>query len=87
MEKCPENRTFKKKGLSVCLLEVTKQVLAEDIQNISEDIIRLYFENEGGDVEDVEYNQVEQSAVITFKENKGSVFTSTCKYGCVNVQF
>ncbi|XP_026232456.1 poly(ADP-ribose) polymerase family member 14-related sequence 1 isoform X2 [Anabas testudineus] len=70
MTRCPENKTFKKNKLSVCSLEVTKKVLAEDIQNLSEDIIRLYFENEGGDVEDIVLNQVEQSAIITFKEHQ-----------------
>ncbi|KAK2906310.1 poly(ADP-ribose) polymerase family member 14-related sequence 1 [Channa argus] len=68
--RCPQNRTFKKKGFSVRHLEATQDVLAENIQNFSEDMIRLYFEKEGGDVENIVLNEVEQSAVITFKDHK-----------------
>ncbi|XP_047456373.1 poly(ADP-ribose) polymerase family member 14-related sequence 1 isoform X2 [Mugil cephalus] len=70
MERCPQNRTFTKKGLSVRPLEVTKQVVVEDISNVDEEIVRLYFENEGGDVEDIVFNDVEQSGVITFKDHQ-----------------
>lgn len=73
MTKGPENRTFKNKGLSVRPLEATEEVVAEDIHNFSEDIIRLYFENVGGDVENVVLNEAEQSAIITFKHRKGTV--------------
>nr|XP_033473820.1 poly(ADP-ribose) polymerase family member 14-related sequence 1 [Epinephelus lanceolatus] len=68
--RCPQNRTFTKKGLSVQLLEVTEQVVVEDIQNFSEDLLRLYFENAGGDVENVVLDEVEQSVIITFKDHK-----------------
>lgn len=68
VEKCPLNRTFQKKKLSVQPLEVTDKIVAEDIQNLNEDLLRLYFENAGGDVEDIELN--EQSAIITFKDPK-----------------
>ncbi|XP_035532032.1 poly(ADP-ribose) polymerase family member 14-related sequence 1 isoform X1 [Morone saxatilis] len=68
--RCPQNRTFTKKGLSVQPLEVTEQVVVEDLENFSEDLIRLYFDNAGGDVENVVLNEVEQSAIITFKDHK-----------------
>lgn len=62
---------FTKKGLSVQLLEVTEQIIVEDLQNISEELLDLYFETSGGEVEDVVINEVEQSAIITFKDRKG----------------
>ncbi|KAK2839529.1 hypothetical protein Q5P01_013269 [Channa striata] len=68
--RCPQNRTFKKKGFSVHPLEATEEVVAENIQNFGEDVIRLYFENQDVDVENIALNQVEQSAVITLKDNK-----------------
>nr|XP_046259475.1 poly(ADP-ribose) polymerase family member 14-related sequence 1 isoform X2 [Scatophagus argus] len=68
--RCPQNRMFTKKGLSVQLLEVTEQVVVEDLQNISEDLLCLHFENACGDVEDVVLNEVEHSAIITFKDHK-----------------
>ncbi|XP_044073695.1 poly(ADP-ribose) polymerase family member 14-related sequence 1 isoform X2 [Siniperca chuatsi] len=68
--RCPQNRTFTKKGLSVRPLEVTEQVIVEDIRHFSEDVLCLYFENAGGDVETVVFNEVDQSAIITFKDHK-----------------
>ncbi|XP_034416748.1 poly(ADP-ribose) polymerase family member 14-related sequence 1 isoform X2 [Cyclopterus lumpus] len=65
---CPQNRTFTKKGLSVRPLEVTEQVVVEDVQHFSDDLFRLYFENEGGDVESVVLNEKEQSVIITFED-------------------
>lgn len=62
---------FTKKGLSVQLLEVTEQIIVEDLQNIREELLDLYFETSGGEVEDVVINEVEQSAIITFKDRKG----------------
>ncbi|XP_058509656.1 poly(ADP-ribose) polymerase family member 14-related sequence 1 [Solea solea] len=70
VRRCPESKTFTSKGLSVRLLEVTKQVAVEDIQNLNEGVLQLYFETEGGDVENVEINEEQQSAVITFKDDK-----------------
>ncbi|XP_070693875.1 poly(ADP-ribose) polymerase family member 14-related sequence 1 [Pempheris klunzingeri] len=72
VRRCPQNRTFTKKGLSIRPLEVTGQVAVEDIQNFGEDHLRLYFENAGGDVENVTLNEVEQSAIITFKDHKAA---------------
>ena len=72
MTRCPQNRTFTKKGLSVQPLEATEQVLVEDLQNLSEDLLCLYFENAGWDVEDVVLNEEEESAIITFKDHEGS---------------
>ncbi|XP_035860523.1 poly(ADP-ribose) polymerase family member 14-related sequence 1 isoform X2 [Sander lucioperca] len=68
--RCPQNRTFAKKGLSVRPLELTEQVVVEDIRYISEDLLRLYFENAGGDVEKVVLNEAEQTLFITFKDLK-----------------
>lgn len=72
MKRCPQNRTFTKKGLSVQRLEVTQQVIVEDLQHFNEDFLRLYFENAGGEVETVVFNDVEQSAILTFKDHKGT---------------
>ncbi|XP_032368806.1 poly(ADP-ribose) polymerase family member 14-related sequence 1 isoform X2 [Etheostoma spectabile] len=68
--RCPENRTFAKNGLSVRPLELTKQVVVEDMQNISEDHLRLYFEHAGGDVEKIVLSEAEQSFFITFEDLK-----------------
>ncbi|KAF7660862.1 hypothetical protein LDENG_00274150 [Lucifuga dentata] len=70
LARCPNNRMFKNKGLSVRPLEATAQVRIEDIQNASEDLLALYFENEGEEVENVVVNEEEQSAIITFKNPK-----------------
>lgn len=78
--RCLENNAFKKQQCSVRPLEVTNQVLAEDIKHLSEDILRLVFENAGGNVENIELNEVEQSAVITFKDHEGSSVTRFMKY-------
>ncbi|KAM9347764.1 protein mono-ADP-ribosyltransferase PARP14-like [Symphorus nematophorus] len=68
--RCPQNRTFTKKGLSVQPLEAAEQILVEDLRNFDEDLLRLYFETAGGDVENVVLNEEEQSAIITFKDHK-----------------
>lgn len=60
-------------------LEVTEQVLVEDIGDFSEELLRLFFENAGGDVENVDLNELEQSGIITFKDHKGRAVHSTYK--------
>lgn len=72
MAQCPENNRFKEMGLSVQVLEVTQQVLVE-AENIGGDILELYFENVGGRVESVAVKEVDQSAIITFKEQTGMI--------------
>ncbi|XP_040056587.2 poly(ADP-ribose) polymerase family member 14-related sequence 1 [Gasterosteus aculeatus] len=68
--RCPKNRIFTNKGLSVRPLEVTNQVVVDNIQHTDEDYLRLYFENEGAAVEDIALNAAEQSAIITFEDVK-----------------
>ncbi|CAJ1078797.1 protein mono-ADP-ribosyltransferase PARP14-like isoform X3 [Xyrichtys novacula] len=68
--RCPHNKNFIKKGLTAQPLEATKKVLVDDVKNISEDSLCLYFENEGGEVENVELKEAEQSAIITFSDPK-----------------
>ncbi|XP_076023922.1 poly(ADP-ribose) polymerase family member 14-related sequence 1 isoform X2 [Genypterus blacodes] len=65
--RCPTNRIFKAKGLSVRPLEVTAQATIESTQNVNEEALLLYFEIEGGEVENVRLNEEDQSTVITFK--------------------
>lgn len=60
-------------GLSVRLLEVTHQVLVEDAENIGEEYLASYLKTEGGELESVVMNEVDQSAIITFKEQKGMI--------------
>ncbi|XP_054470681.1 protein mono-ADP-ribosyltransferase PARP14-like [Anoplopoma fimbria] len=67
--RCPQNRTFTKKGLSVRPLEVTDQIVVEDI-HFSEDLLRLYFENAGGDVKNVVFDATEKTMIITFEDHK-----------------
>ncbi|XP_062288426.1 protein mono-ADP-ribosyltransferase PARP14-like isoform X2 [Scomber scombrus] len=68
--RCPQNRTFKNKGLSVRILEPTDQVVVDDIKNFSEDHLCLYFENTGWDVENVTISEEDQSALISFKDHR-----------------
>lgn len=56
--------------MSVRPLEVTTQVLIDDIRNFSKEHLQLYFEKEG-DLEDVVLNEMEHSVVITFKDYQG----------------
>lgn len=72
VSRCPQNRIFRSKGLSVQALEVTKQVLVEDLGDSDEDLLCLYFEANAGEVDNVALNKVEQTAIITFKDHKGS---------------
>ncbi|XP_034430831.1 protein mono-ADP-ribosyltransferase PARP14-like [Hippoglossus hippoglossus] len=69
--RCPQNRMFTSKGLSVRPLEVTKQVAIEDTQKFEKDFLHLYFENAGEDVESVLLNEGEQF-VVTFKDNQAA---------------
>ncbi|KAK0149730.1 Poly [ADP-ribose] polymerase 14 [Merluccius polli] len=64
---CQTNRTFLSKNLSVRPLEVTAKVKVEDVANIHSDVLLLYFENEGWEVEQITKDEEEQSAVISFK--------------------
>ena len=64
------------KNLTVRALEVTSQVRVEDVSNIREDVLLLYFENEGWEVELVTPDQEEQSAVVTFKMDTGIYFST-----------
>lgn len=77
-----QNKMFIEKGLSARILEVTKQVLVDGIQNYSEEDLQLYFEIESGDVESVIFNKTEQSAIITFKGHQGNSFTLHFRYCC-----
>lgn len=60
-------------GLSVQLLEVTHQVLVEGAENMGEELLALYFEDAGGQVESVVVDKVDQSVIVTFKEQKGRI--------------
>ncbi|XP_076602870.1 poly(ADP-ribose) polymerase family member 14-related sequence 1 isoform X2 [Chaetodon auriga] len=68
--RCPQNRTFTRKGLSVQPLEFTEQVKVEDLPDVNEDFLRLYFECACGEVEHVVLDEVERSAIITCKDHK-----------------
>ncbi|XP_023192015.1 poly [ADP-ribose] polymerase 14-like isoform X3 [Xiphophorus maculatus] len=70
IERCPQIRMFTKKGLSVRPLETTKKIVVDGVADCSEDILCLYFEDQGGEVEDVQLNEAEQSAVVTFKKHQ-----------------
>lgn len=45
--------------------------MAEDLPNINEEMLTLYLENAGVEVENIVLNEVEQSAIITFNDHKG----------------
>ncbi|XP_038138809.1 protein mono-ADP-ribosyltransferase PARP14-like [Cyprinodon tularosa] len=70
IDRCPKNRMFTRKGFSIRPLETTRRVVVEGVLNFSEDMLHLYFESKGGDIEDVKLNETEQSAVITFKDHQ-----------------
>lgn len=78
MTRCPQNKTFTKKQLSVHALEVTQQVIVEDVQNLSEDHLCLYFERAGVEVENVVFNEVEQSAILTLSDHTGTILFCEC---------
>lgn len=80
MARVTQNRAFKSKGLSVRPLEPTEQVLVKAIRNYGEDVLYLYFDHEGGDVESVVLNEVEKTAVITFKDHQGREVTVYIRY-------
>lgn len=52
-------------------LGVTEQVLVENIEDVPEEILNMYFENEGGQVENVVLNKGKNSAVVTFTDHEG----------------
>ncbi|XP_055008012.1 protein mono-ADP-ribosyltransferase PARP14-like isoform X2 [Boleophthalmus pectinirostris] len=62
--RCPQNRTFKSKSLEVRALEQTRQVLLED--TVDEELLRLYFEKEGVELETAEVQEKQQRMVLTF---------------------
>ncbi|CAL8240700.1 unnamed protein product [Merluccius merluccius] len=64
---CQTNRTFLSKNLSVRPLEVTAKVKVEDVANIDSDVLQMYFENKGWEVEQITPDEEEESAVISFK--------------------
>ena len=68
---CQTNRMFLSKNLSVRPLEVTAKVKVEDVSNINLDILQLYLENEGWEVEQITPDEEEQSAIICFKMDTG----------------
>lgn len=86
MTRCSQNKTFTKKGLSVQSLEPTEQIAVEGLPDCPADFLIMYFENAGGDIEDVILNEEEQSAIITLKDPKGSAATvqieNNCEYTC-----
>lgn len=62
---------FKRKQLSVEPLEVTQQVLIEDVQELNEDYLCLYVEKAGVEVEQIVFSEGNQSAILTLKGHKG----------------
>ncbi|XP_075904598.1 poly(ADP-ribose) polymerase family member 14-related sequence 1 isoform X2 [Nelusetta ayraudi] len=68
--RCPQNNMFKKKQLLVQPLELTQQVLIEDVQELNEDYIYLYVENAGVEVEKCLFSEDNQSAILTLKDHK-----------------
>ncbi|TNN79433.1 Poly [ADP-ribose] polymerase 14 [Liparis tanakae] len=68
VQRCPQNRMFTRKELSVRPLEVTDQVIVEDIRHFDKDLLQLYFEKGGGSVKNVVLDEAEQSATITFED-------------------
>ncbi|KAK0149727.1 Poly [ADP-ribose] polymerase 14 [Merluccius polli] len=64
---CQTNRMFLSKNLSVRPLEVTAKVKVDDVSNIKLDVLQMYLENNGWEVEQVTKDEEEQSAIICFK--------------------
>lgn len=76
VNKCEQNKRFKKLNMTARLLEVTCSIKAENIpDNISTDYITVYFEsarNGGGPVSDIQLLPEESAAIITFCDHKGN---------------
>lgn len=66
--------------MSVRILESTDQVIVDDIKNFSEDHLSLYFETKGWDVEDVTITEGDPSALISFKDCRGTTLTVHIRY-------
>lgn len=63
---------FKKKQLTVRPLEVTHQILIEDVQELNEDFLCLYVEKAGAEVENILFSEDKQCAILTLKDHKGN---------------
>ncbi|NXC45757.1 PAR14 polymerase, partial [Penelope pileata] len=76
LNKCAQNKRFKKFNMTARLLEVTHSIKAENIpDDVSTDYITVYFEsarNGGGPVSDIQLFPEENSAIITFCDHKGN---------------
>lgn len=72
---------FKKKQLSVRPLEVTQQVVIEDVQTLNEDYLCLYVEKAGVEVEKILFSEDNQSAILTLKDHKGKGLFCECANG------
>lgn len=72
---------FKKKQLSVHPLEVTQQVLIEDVQELNEDYLCLYVEKAGVEVEKCLFSEDNQSAILTLIGPKGKGLFCECANG------
>ncbi|XP_063070373.1 poly(ADP-ribose) polymerase family member 14-related sequence 1 isoform X3 [Engraulis encrasicolus] len=67
---CPRNGMFRLKNISSRLLEVTTKVRAEDlIEDITSDHLQLYFGREGVLQGEVEMQEEDQTAIISFTES------------------
>lgn len=63
---------FKRKQLSVHPLEVTRQVLIEDVQEeLNDDHLCLYVERAGVTVDQVLFSDDKQCAILTLKDHHG----------------
>ncbi|NXF01628.1 PAR14 polymerase, partial [Smithornis capensis] len=76
IKKCSQHKRVKEFRITAKLLELTQTIKAENLpDNISIDYITVYFESVrsgGGPVSDVQLFPEENSAIITFCDQKGN---------------
>ncbi|KFP96005.1 Poly [ADP-ribose] polymerase 14, partial [Leptosomus discolor] len=76
VKKCSQNKRVKEFKMTARLLELTRSIKAENLPaSISADYLTVYFEsarNGGGPVSDVQLFPEENSAIVTFCNDKGN---------------
>ncbi|NWW31623.1 PAR14 polymerase, partial [Panurus biarmicus] len=77
VEKCSQHRRVREFEMTARLLESTQTIKAENLpDSISTDYLTVYFEstwNGGGPVSHVQLFPEENSAIITFCDNRGNI--------------
>lgn len=73
--KCRTTKKFQENGLTARALEKSKSVRVENLPaQCPDDILELYFDKWGGEVERIDNIADEQAAIVTFHHLDGKVY-------------